>query len=120
MPRTSNTELIILDLSSEIQETTVEFEGEVAEANFENAVELDVTHELLRNLLLNANARFERDDFEGTGRTDNTWSAGAGATYLVNRNLSLDASYRYSKRDSDDNDAEFTRNIVLLGITARL
>jgi hypothetical protein len=111
---------IILDLSSEIQETTVEFEGEVAEANFENAVELDVTHELLRNLLLNANARFERDDFEGTGRTDNTWSAGAGATYLVNRNLSLEADYRYTNRSSDAPNARYDRNLVLVGFTLRL
>jgi hypothetical protein len=111
---------IILDLSSEIKETTVQFEGDVADSDFENAVGLDVTHELLRNLLLNANTRFERDDFEGTGRTDHTWSAGAGATYLVNRNLSLDADYRYTNRSSDSPNARYDRNLVLVGFTLRL
>ena len=32
----------------------------------------------------------------------------------------LDATYRFTKRDSDDNDVEFDRNIVLVGFTARL
>jgi hypothetical protein len=111
---------IILDLSSEIDETTVEFEGDVATANFQNSIGLDVTHELLRNVLLNANVGFERDDFQGTARADNIYSAGAGVTYLINRNLSLDANYRFTTRDSDDNNAEFDRNIVLVGITAKL
>jgi len=111
---------IILELTSEIDETTVQFEGDVAESDFENAAELDITHELLRNLLLNANTRFERDDFQGTSRTDHTWSAGAGATYLVNRNLTLDANYRYTNRSSDAAGARYDRNLVLVGFTLRL
>ena len=38
------------------------------------------------------------------------YDAGAGVSYLLNRNLSLDATYRFTKRDSDENDAEFDRN----------
>jgi hypothetical protein len=41
-------------------------------------------------------------------------------SYLLNRNLSVDANYRFTKRDSDDDTAEFDRNTVLVGITARL
>ena len=51
---------------------------------------------------------------------DNIFWAGAGVSYLLNRNLSLDAKYRFTKRDSDDDEVEFDRNIVLVGITARL
>jgi hypothetical protein len=111
---------VILDARSEIDETTVVFEGDEAEANFQNSVGLDVNHELLRNLLLNANARYTRDDFEGTSRTDDVYSVGAGTSYLINRNFSLDATYRFTKRDSDSSANEFDRNIVLLGITAKL
>jgi hypothetical protein len=111
---------IILDLSSEIDETTVEYDGDVATANFQNSAGLDVTHELLRNVLLNANIGYERDEFQGTSRTDNIYSAGGGVTYLINRNLSLNANYRYTHRDSDDDTAEYGRNIVLVGITAKL
>ena len=38
----------------------------MASARFENAVGVDVTHELLRNVLLNANTGYTRADFEGT------------------------------------------------------
>lgn len=111
---------VILEAESDIAETTVQFQGDIAEANFQNSVGLDVTHELLRNVLLNANTKFERDDFQGTSRTDNIWSAGAGVTYLINRNLSLDGSYRFSTRSSDAPGARYDRNIVLVGITAKL
>jgi hypothetical protein len=111
---------VILDASSGVDETTVTFEGDTAEADLENQVGLDVTHELLRNLLLNANARYTRNDFQGTSRVDNTYDLGGGVTYLINRNLSVDATYRFTTRDSDDGEAEFDRNLVLIGITARL
>ena len=111
---------VLFSASSEILETTVIFEDDAAEANFQNAVGLEVQHELLRNVLLNATADYTRDDFEGTSRTDNIYGLGAGVSYLLNRNLSLDANYRFTKRDSDDSDEEFDRNIVLLGFTARL
>ena len=111
---------VILDASSGADETTVTFEGDTAEADLENQVGLDVTHELLRNVLLNANARYTRDDFQGTSRVDNTYDFGGGVTYLINRNLSVDATYRFTTRDSDDGEAEFDRNLVLVGITARL
>ena len=111
---------VILDASSGADETTVTFEGDTAEANLQNQVGLDVTHELLRNLLLNANVRYTRDDYEGTSRTDNTYDLGAGVTYLINRNLSVNATYRFTTRDSDDTELEFDRNLVLVGITARM
>ena len=111
---------IILSASTGIDETTVIFEGDAAEANFQHTVALDVNHELLRNVLLNANVGYARDDFEGTNRTDNIFAAGAGVSYLLNRNLSVDARYRFTTRDSDDNDIEFNRNIVMVGLTAKL
>jgi hypothetical protein len=111
---------VLFNASSEILETTVIYEGDAAEANFQNAVGVEVQHELRRNILLNAAADYTRDDFQGTGRADNIFGLGAGVSYLLNRNLTLDANYRFTKRDSDDNDAEFDRNVVLVGITARL
>lgn len=83
-------------------------------------IRLEVTHELLRNLLLNGFAGYSRDEFEGIDRTDNTYLAGAGAEYLVNRYLSVELGYRFSDRDSDVDDEEFTRHIVSLGLTGRL
>lgn len=91
-----------------------------AEARFRNSVALGVDHELLRNVLIGAEVAYIRDDFDGISRTDNTFEAGASASYLINRNVSIDAGYRYTDRRSDVDTEEFTRNVVRLGVTGRL
>jgi hypothetical protein len=109
--------------------TTVSLEGsgdfrptqqDEAESNFRSSLGLDVSHELLRNVRIGAGVGYTRDEFDGIDRTDDTISAGARASYLINRNFSLDAGYTYSKRWSDDETEEFDRNLVRVGVTARL
>lgn len=111
---------IALDAEGEIQETTVGQGEDEASANFQKRVILDVNHELLRNVLLNANVGYIRDDFEGIDRSDNTIRAGAGVSYLLNRHLSLDATYDFSTRSSDEDDEEYIRNRFLVGVTGKL
>ncbi len=65
-----------------------------------STIAANADHELLRNLLLNLNATFENDSFQGITRTDNVFSAGAGVRYLVNRNLFLGGSFSYYQRSS--------------------
>jgi len=91
-----------------------------AEANFRSSVGLGVRHELLRNVILAANVDYYRDDFSGIDRTDNTISAGGGVSYLINRNFSVGAGYNYTTRSSDEDDEEFNRNLVRIGVTGRL
>jgi hypothetical protein len=95
-------------------------QGSGAEANFRSTAGLSVRHELRRNVIIGANVNYIRDDFSGQDRTDDTALAGANASYLLNRNFSIDAGYTFSKRWSDDNNEEFVRNLIRLGITARL
>jgi hypothetical protein len=113
---------IVLNAQGDVQETTVGEQGsdDRASANFQKLLTVDVTHELLRNVLLNANAGYIRDDFEGIDRSDDTLVVGGGISYLLNRNLSLDATYDFSTRSSDEEEEEYTRNIFLVGVTARL
>jgi len=101
-------------------ETTVTFDGDRSSGNLATNVGVRVDHELRRNIRLNATGEYQRDDFQGTNRVDDTFRLGAGASYLLNRNLSVDASYRFDTRDSDADDAEFDRNIFRIGVTARL
>ena len=111
---------VVFEGLGEIQETTIVAGGDEATANFQKTISVDVTHELLRNVLLNANAAYIRDDFEGVDRTDYSLLLGGGVSYLLNRNLSLDATYSFRTRDSDSDEAEYTRNIIRLGLTAKL
>jgi hypothetical protein len=116
------TQLTTVDLVGRagFEETTVVFEGDEASGNLTTGVGVIVNHDLRRNIRLNANAGYDRDDFQGTNRVDNTFRLGGGVSYLINRNLSVNASYRFDTRDSDDNNNEFDRNIFRLGLTARL
>ena len=81
---------------------------------------MNVSHELLRNVQLNGRFNYARDDFSGISRTDNTINVGGGASYLLNRYLSLDAGYTFTKRWSDESSEEFDRNLVRVGVTGRL
>ena len=111
---------VVLSASGQIEPTTITFENEVASSDFQKQVNLSWTHELLRNVLFNVNGGYIRDDFEGTSRSDNTYQVGGGVTYLINRNFSANATYGFTKRTSDDNNQEYTGNVVLIGLTAKL
>lgn len=86
--------------------------------NQETTANLRVDHELLRNVIVNGRVGWEQDDFEDT--TDDTYRAGAGVSYLINRNFRLSLDYTYSTRDSDESAREYDRNLVMLGIRAAL
>lgn len=91
-----------------------------ASANFQTTVGLRVDHELLRNVLIGAEAGYVRDDFENTNETENRFDVGADVTYLINRHFSVGAAYGFTKRDADDEDSEFDRNLFTLTVRAQL
>jgi hypothetical protein len=94
---------------------------EEAEANFRSSIGIGVEHELLRNVVLAANVGYNRDDFSGEDdRIDQTITAGGGVSYLLNRYFSIDAGYNFTNRWSDDEEEEFSRNLVRIGVTGRL
>jgi hypothetical protein len=71
---------------------------------------LNVDHELRRNVKLNAFADLQRADYQPvnglpaqasvlqSGSTQTIYSVGAGATWLLNRNTRLSATYQFSDR----------------------
>lgn len=88
--------------------------------NFRTDIDLGVDHDIRRNIRLSANAGFRQNDFRGIDRKDDTIRLGAGASYLLNRNLSVDANYTFTDRDSNINVNDYRRHIVRLGVTGRL
>jgi hypothetical protein len=63
---------------------------------------LGVDHELLRNLLLNASAAYEFDDYRGVIRSGDVFSLGGGARYFVSRSVGIAFDLGYLKRHNDD------------------
>jgi hypothetical protein len=81
-----------------------------------------VDHELLRHLLLNANVSYTNDAFQNITRTDDIYSIGGGATYLLTRNFYLGGTYTYSKVDSSGQGAmaPFYANLFMLRLSTQL
>ena len=102
------------------KETTVTEDGEPASANLEGVFGINVWHELMRNLLLNAYGQYTRNEFEGISRNDNTYRVGGGVRYLLNRRFSLDGVYTYVTRDSNVDDVGYDRNQVMISLNAHL
>ena len=103
------------NVQSSVKETTV------ANSSGINAVDagLRVDHELLRNLLIGAAFTYTHDDYQSVDLTDTVYSYGPKATYLVNRYLSVEASYTHRTKDSTEDDRDYDENVVLLSITGK-
>jgi len=86
---------------------------------FATTVAANVDHELLRNLLLNANAGYENDTYHGVSLTNNIFSVGVGFKYLLNRNLYLGGSYNYQQRNSTAAGSSYTQNILLVRLSTQ-
>lgn len=79
-----------------------------------NIASFGVDHELLRNVLLSAQATFAKDNYETVDRDDKRKGFNASAAYLVNRNVGLFLTYNYLKQNSDGaaKAASFTDNKI--------
>ena len=104
----------------DIRETTTNVNGKPASGIIGAVAGIEVEHELRRNIFLTGQAIYQRDDFDGTSRTDDIFRLGGGLRYLLNRNIGIDANYNFSTRSSDDNENEFDRSIFRIGLVARL
>ena len=93
---------------------TISVVGPAGNGYLASTVGVRADHELLRNLLLSVNATYETDNFQGITRTDNVYSAGAAATYFVNRYLFLGGAFNYYQRSSTFAGASYTQNILTL------
>ncbi len=85
----------------------------------QSTVSGEVQHELMRNVLLVAEARYVQDDFREVDRVDDRAIFSFGGEYLINRYVSIGADYRYVQRWSDDEDRDFSRNLVTLGLRTK-
>jgi hypothetical protein len=67
----------------------------------ETAVKLRVDHELFRNVQLWTTAALFFDDYAQNQGHQSLYTLGTGATWLLNRNMQLTASYDFSSRESN-------------------
>lgn len=106
---------VVGTITRTVEETTVAG----ASGSFSTALGLSVDHELLRNLLLGADAGVVRRDYEGFNRTDDTFNVGVDAKYMLNRHLYLSSAYGYRTRTSDAAGVDYDENLFLLRLEAQ-
>lgn len=87
-------------------------------------VGIKVDHELRRNIILTGQVAYSRAQFEEVGfsRTDNTYSIGGAARYLVNRYAYVQVGGEYGWRDSDQTmpSVDFNRTLIELSLVLQL
>lgn len=87
---------IIADASRTVEETALT----TASGFFSTLGRVHADYELLRNLILNAEASYRHNDFEGDKRKDRIFRIGAGGRYSVSRRLALDFGAVFLDRDT--------------------
>ncbi|WP_316977178.1 outer membrane beta-barrel protein [Shumkonia mesophila] len=98
-----------------IEETTL---GGAA-GSLSTQVRVGVDHELLRNVILSADAAYENNDYEGISREDDIISFGGGGDYLLNRYVRLRLRYTYETRDSTAAGSDYDTNTVFLRLVTQ-
>lgn len=78
-----------------------------------------VTHELLRNLVVEVSADYTQNNYNNSLRVDDRVGAGAGARYYFNRHLFSDVTYDFDRRDSNVAGADYDRHIMFLRLGAQ-
>jgi hypothetical protein len=108
--------------------TTVRFDARhtIEETTLANAsgylnshIGLELDHELLRNLILTAAGSYDRDSYRGIIQVDRYWAVTFGLAYLMNRNLSLDLGYTFSRRNSSISGLDYANHTLRIGLTGR-
>lgn len=102
--------------SRTINDTTLS----AAAGSDDKSIRLAVDHELLRNVLLHADARYIDSTFKGIGRNDKVFVLGTGANYLLNSYLSLGLRYAYEARESNLPGQNYNDSVVSLTTSAHL
>ncbi len=106
---------VTASLTRDVDETTLSG----ASSYFSTDFGLQVDHELLRNLILRANALYGNDSFNGISRNDDRYQAGFGAVYQMNRFFALSGDYTFRGRQSNVAGQDFVENVVAVRLTAR-
>jgi len=102
----------------QVQETDLSPVGSDVATN----VGVELNHEYARNVILSARYGYGKYDFRGFDRRDLRRDAGLGVTYLMNRRVTIAASYAYSDGESRGafRDRDFVVNKFGLGLQLKI
>lgn len=110
------TPLMTIDVSGSrtIEETTLQG----AASYLATKVRLNVEYELLRNVLINPQLGYIRDNFTGISRIDDIYFAHIAVVVPFNRSIALTVSDGYVNRQSTEPGAGYKGNSVMINLVA--
>jgi hypothetical protein len=93
-----------------------------ASSNQRTSVELQLQHELTRNIVLQANASYANEDYVGSipKRKDDITNGGIRADYYLDRHFAFYAAYQYYHRESTLANNTYDDNQITVGIHVQL
>jgi hypothetical protein len=84
-----------------------------------NTVGVNIEHRLRRNVILNAGMTFERADFSGVDRSDDTLRFEAGMEWRFNRSMALRANVAHERLMSSVGADDYNATLVQVGMRFR-
>jgi hypothetical protein len=100
-----------LDARTRLGETTLA--GSAGYVSRSAGFEID--HRMGRNIVLNAGLTYTRNEFAGTDLIEQTYDAGVGLDYLLNRYMTLSADADHLRFASTNPGEDYIANTVMLG-----
>ncbi len=80
---------------------------------------LTATHELRRDIIVEANASYINNDYKNNVRDDDVFGTGVGGRYFINRNFYSDLTYDFVKRTSNVATNDYDRHVALVRFGAQ-
>ncbi|MTV30063.1 outer membrane beta-barrel protein [Rhodoblastus acidophilus] len=81
-----------------------------------HAVNLQVAHDLMRNVTLTAMGGFTTSRYEGVNLIQTTYQSGLLAEYSLTRSVVIKGSFTHQRLDSNQPGSDYTANIIMVGL----
>ncbi|MBU1396456.1 MAG: outer membrane beta-barrel protein, partial [Gammaproteobacteria bacterium] len=99
-----------------LAETTVFSGADYASASLDTTYGFEVERRLTSKLSVSGRAAYTKSDFQNFDRSDTIIDAGAGLRYYVSPAVYVGADLRVTDRDSDNLDAQYSRNQLFVSV----
>ena len=76
----------------------------------------EISHALLRNLILKGTANFQVNQYQGAPLTEYLYSAGISAEYSLTRTMVIRGSFTHERLQSNVTGDDYTANVFLVGL----
>ena len=103
---------VTLKGSTQLVETTIPF----SPGAVERQIGLEISHALLRNLIITGTLNWLRDRYEANVERDTTIAAGVKAEWKLTRNMVIKASFLHTRETSNVPGRAFGENTYLVGM----